>query len=400
MTSEHPDDAAADPSVEGEAHGIPPSLGKPADQPETSGWKRQEQAGSTAETPTSNDLAWLDEPAPSAEEQAARRARRERYKRTVRRRRRLRRAAVLGAVILGICLVLGFTWFRYVFGDIEHMPPVAGQAGASTPGTNLLVVGTNPAEELEDRGVRVDWRSDLVNSDLVMLVHLTADNSAAYVISIPGHSAVVIPGQRPGRLADAFKAGGAPLYVRTVEEMTGARLDRVITLDLNALLAITDELGGLDVEVPADGCDRAGSRHLDGQQALEHIALRECMARGDLDRVARQQSLLKAIMRSTVDGATLTNPFRVSRLAHALFSNTTLEEDFSSTELFSTLWSQRRLRTSDTMFLTVPTAARANFTYRGVNYVRLDRTKAADLWEALRTDRLAEYVKLSGIPTS
>ncbi|MGO4256634.1 LCP family protein [Marmoricola sp. RAF53] len=377
----------------------PAALKNPAELPEPG--ERKDLTEAIYER-VADDLSWLEKPVPSDEEQAARQARKEAHKKKVRSRRRKKRIAIGAAVAAGTVLVLSLAWFAYVFGGLSRMPSVHGQTGASTPGTNYLLIGTNPAEPVEGRAARAGWRSDLVNSDLVMLVHVTADGRSTYVISIPGDSAVKIPGHGFGKLSDAFKAGGAPLYVRTVEEVTGARLDRVMTLDLNALREIVDVLDGVVADVPAGACDDpAGPRRFDGQGALDYIALQDCMPRGDLDRVARQQSLFKAIMRGALDGGTVTHPFRVNRLLHEGFSHLTVEDDFSYPDMLGTLWSMRRMRTSNTTFLTVPTAAaQPNVTVKDVDYVRIDDAGAAELWQALRTDRIAEYIALSGIPTT
>jgi LCP family protein required for cell wall assembly len=376
----------------------PAVLKNPAALPEPG--ERKDLAEAAFEKVT-DDLDWLDKPVPTEEEREARRERRELHKKKVRRQRRIRRAWIAIAICFGVFLVLGLVWFQYIFGGLERMPSVAGQTGLNTPGQNFLVVGTNPSETLTKRDPRVSWRNDFADSDLVMIVHLTRDNHAMYVISIPGDSAMEIPGHGVGKLSDAYAVGGAKLYVRTVETLTGIRMDRVMTLDLNAFRDIADILGGVDVNVPAAVCgEDRGPRRLDGQAALEYIALRTCMPDKDLDRVARQQSLMKALMRGAVDGGTITHPIKVNKLLRASASNTTLEKGYSYPSMFGTLWSARRLRTSNTTFLSVPTAEHPIATIDGVDYVRLDEKKDAALWNALRTDTIAEYLQLSGAPVS
>lgn len=348
-----------------------------------------------------DDLTWLEKPVPSEEEREARRERHELHKKKVRRKRRIRRAGIFAGVAFGLVLVLFFVWYRYVFGGLSRMPDVAGQAGADTPGENYLMVGSNPSEPVAGRNPRLSWRNDFADSDLVMVLHMTRDHRAMYVISLPGDSAVQIPGHGAGKLSDAYAVGGAPLYVKTVEQLTGVRMDQVLTVDLNAFRDITDVLDGVVVNVPAPICgEPAGPRRVDGQAALEYIALRPCMPDKDLDRVARQQSLMKALMRGAVDGGTITHPFKVNELLRAAASNSTLEDGFSFWDILGTLWSARDLRTSNTTFLTVPVATQPNITIRGVDYVQLDQTQDAKLWQAVRTDGLAEYLQLSGVPTS
>lgn len=376
----------------------PAVLKNPAELPELG--ERKDPVEAAFEKAT-EDLAWLDKPEPSEEERQARRERREAHRKKVRRKRKVRQLLVLGSASLAVVLMLGLLWFRYTFGGIERMPSVHGQAGQNTPGDNFLLVGTNPSEPVAGRDARLTWGNDFVNSDLVLLLHLDRDKRAMYVISIPGSSAVQIPGHGAGKLSDAYGVGGAELYVRTVEELTGIRLDRVMTLDLNAFRDMADILGGVEVNVPAAVCEEPeGKRQLDGQAALDYIALRSCMPNKDLDRVARQQSLMKALMRASVDGGTVTHPIKVNKLLRAGASHTTLEEGFGFPSILGTLWGMRGLRSSNTTFLTVPAAKEPIVTVDGVDYVRLDEKEGADLWQAVRSDRVAEYLQLSGAPSS
>jgi len=340
------------------------------------------------------------EDAEDATDAEARRLRRERrlaHNRRVHRRRRRRRILVATAIGVVLVLVLGAGWFWWTFGGLERTPDSVGQAGAAAPGTTILLVGSDPGRSAPGRSHRIGWRDDLVRSDLVMLVHLTRDHRALYVISIPADSVVDIPGLGPGTLSDAATSGGSRLVARTVEQLTGVRLDRLAVLDLDAVREMADLLGGVVVDVPRQACGLpAGPRRLDGQAALDYIALQPCLPRKDLDRVERQQSLLRALMRSVVDGGKITQPFAVSRLLRAGARHLALEKSFSYPAMVGTLWSMRHLRSSSTTFLTVPVAAKPLATQNGSDYVLLDEQADRKLWTALRRDQLAEYLALHG----
>ena len=345
----------------------------------------------------SEDQSWLDR---SPEEVEARRQRhrerREEHKRKVRRRRRRKRIAIATGVTLATFLVLGVVWFWWTFGDLERMPRAVGQAGTDTPGTTILLVGSDPGEAAATRSAESGWRDDLERNDLVMLLHMTDDNRALFVISIPSDGIVEIPGVGPGKLSDAASAGGPGLVTRTVEEMTGVRLDRLAVMDLTAFLEIVDVLDGVVVEVPRASCGLPpGPRRFDGQAALDYIALQPCMERKDLDRVERQQSLVKGLMRGAVDGGTLTRPLAVNRMLRSTASHLALEDDFSYPGMLGTLWSMRHLRTGNTTFLTVPVTAEPLASQGQTDYVILDPAAGAELWGALRQDRLAEYLALN-----
>lgn len=329
------------------------------------------------------------------ERRRRRHERREEHKRKVRRRRRRKRLLIATAVTLATLLVLGVVWFWWTFGGLQRMPDAVGQAGTDGPGTTILLVGSDPGATAEGRSNRTGWRDDLVRSDLVMLLHLTADHRALYVISIPGDGVVQIPGLGPGTLSDAATSGGPGLVARTVEELTGSRLDRLAVLDLNAFREIVDVLDGVVVDVPRDLCGLPAGRHrFDGQAALDYITLDPCMPRKDLDRVERQQSLVRALMRGAVDGGKLTHPLAVNRMLRATAGHLALEKDFSYPSMLGMLWSMRHLRTGNTTFLTVPVAAKPLATQDGADYVLLDEQRDAELWTALQQDRLAEYLAL------
>jgi LCP family protein required for cell wall assembly len=338
--------------------------------------------------------------APPPEEAEARRLRQERrleHNRRVHRRRRRRRILVATAVAVVLVLALGGAWFWWTFGGLDRMPDSVGQAGAVAPGTTILLVGSDPSLSAPGRSHRTGWRDDLVRSDLVMVLHLTADHRALYVLSIPADSVVDIPGLGPGTLSDAATSGGSRLVARTVEQLTGVRLDRLAVIDLDALAEMVDLLGGVVVDVPRQACGLpAGPRRLAGQAALDYIALQPCLPRKDLDRVERQQSLLRALMRGAVDGGKVTQPFAMSRMLRAGARHLALEKGFSYPSMLGTLWSMRHLRTSDTTFLTVPVAAKPLATQHGSDYVLLDEQADRQLWTALREDRLAEYLTLHG----
>jgi len=228
-----------------------------------------------------------------------------------------------------------------------------------------------------------------------MLLHMSANHKALYVISIPRDSILDVPGIGPGTISDAATAGGAPLVARTVEEMTGVRLDRLAVVDLNAFREIVDVLDGVVVTVPRETCGLpTGSRRFDGQAALDYIALQPCMERKDLDRVQRQQSLVRAIMHGALDGGIVTHPFAINRMLRATVGHLALEKDFSYPSMFGTMWSMRHLRSTNTIFFTVPVAKRPLASQDGTDYVILDEQADAELWDAVRTDRIADYLAL------
>lgn len=342
------------------------------------------------------DLSWADRPEETEARRERRRARREEHRRKRRRKRRIRNV-LLGVGFAGAVVVVVIAlWLHSILGGISRMPAVAGQAGADTPGTNYLLVGRNPLDHDDPLSAGPLWQGAMAASDLVMVIHVSRDHRSAYVVSIPGTALLPIPGQGRGTLHDAYATGGAPLYVRTLEEWIGARFDRVMAVSLNGIRETVDQLGGIVVGTPRDGCDFTRGQHrVDGQTALEYVALRPCLPSGDLDRVQRQQSLLKGVLHGIADGGAATHPLLITDILRSLARNLTLEDGFSTLSEISTAWSLRRLRTTNTTFLTVPVAADPFVTRGKQRLVRLDEPRDQQLWAALRTDTIGEYLQLT-----
>lgn len=333
------------------------------------------------------DPRWID----GEEDSHARRLRRARRHRRAKRERmrRIRRRVLTTLALLCFLVALAFaSWFQWTFGGLERMTPLAGQAGANSPGTTTLVVGYN-SEEPDARPGPVTPARIFEASHLVMLLHLSADNEEMTVISIPGQTRVPWAGGR-ATLGNIHARDGAEAYVKAIEQLTGTRMDRVAALSLEAWRETTSLLESLQVVVPVAGCDRQpGATTLDAVAVLEYVTLQDCLPNGDLDRVARQQSLVKAFMHSAIDSGRLFNPLMLSRMLRASASNATIEEHFGWTEMAGQLWDMKGLRTSSTQFVTMPARIGPN------GNITMRPQAAEKLWAALRADRLAEYVQLN-----
>lgn len=348
---------------------------------------------------TDTDLSWVDKPEISDEERERRRERRALRRKKVHRQRRTRRMLKVGGVLFATFIILGGFWAYWTLSGLQRMPTINDHGGQNTPGSNILLIGRNPAEPEDPTIGRGGWRNAMKSSDMVMVLHLTRDNRAMFVISIPGDSVLPIRPDpegpaRKGKLSDAYELGGQDLYVRTIEELTGTRMDRVAVLDMTGLSEIADTLDGVIVEIGVNGCGiPVGQKRLDGASALEYVALNPCLGGHDIERVQHQQALLRGLMRTAIDGNRTSNPFTLSRLLKSTATHLTLEENFSYPSMLSTLFSMRGLRSSSTTFLTIPTAEDAFAD--GPDSVLLDPARGEELFTALRSDKLAEYLALN-----
>ena len=84
-------------------------------------------------------------------------------------------------------------------------------------------------------------------SDTILVVHLNAKRDKAYIISFPRDMYVNVPGYGKNKINAAFAFGGAPLAVRTLEDLTGVRMDHVVLIDFEGFIRLTEDLRGVTV---------------------------------------------------------------------------------------------------------------------------------------------------------
>jgi LCP family protein required for cell wall assembly len=165
----------------------------------------------------------------------------------------------------------------------------------STGAMNLLLVGS----DRRSTGGKTYGRSDTI-----MLVHVDPGNDYLSTISFPRDLRVDVKGYGKQKLNAAYAYGGPALCIRTIQSLTGVDIDHYLEVDFKAFRDITDELGGIYVEVDRryyyDGWEyekidlQPGYRLLDGADALDYVRFRHD---GNLDfgRMERQQRFLNAV---------------------------------------------------------------------------------------------------------
>ncbi len=195
-------------------------------------------------------------------------------------------------------------------------PPFGGREQVT-----ILVVG------VDDSGSR-----GLADTILVAVVHPRTGELAG--LHLPRDSRVFIPGLGVRRINEAYAHGGLPLMRDTVELLLGVPIDHHIQLCVNGLVELVDAIGGVEIEVEkrmhyrdrAQGLVidlRPGLQRLDGYQAMGYVRFRQD-AHGDLARIERQRSFLRAVARQL---SLPQNVARLPKLAQAFVE--TVETDLS-----------------------------------------------------------------------
>jgi len=315
------------------------------------------------------------------------------------RRRRRRGAAAVGAA-LAIMGVLSIPLLAREPAAVAPAPDVAAppfQTSATGPNEplNFLFLGV-------DGG---DGRENGSRADTVLMVHVPADRSRIYLVSIPRDLGVEVPGHGFGKLSASFYLGsdrpgaranlaaGAALTERTVSALTGVRFDATGTLTFSALRKVTDAVGGVRMCLPEAVRSQhtkrvfpAGCQRLDGAAAQDLLRQRYGLSYGAHDRDRNGQRFTEALLRQVTAPSTTLNPFRVTEIVRALGGNLVLDLDgMTPAELFSSL---RTVAGAD--------AVGIGWTYHSVpgpggEFESLDPAESRSLFDALRRDDLAEW---------
>ena len=147
-------------------------------------------------------------------------------------------------------------------------------------------------------------------SDTNILVCFDQPNKKISLVSLP-RDTLLHHEWASNKLNYAYAKGGTALLRQEVENLLGIPVDFYVTVNLKGFIALVDQLGGVDFEVPVDmDYDdpyqnlhihySKGMQHLNGQQAMEVVRWRKNndgtgYATADIGRIDTQQAFLKVV---------------------------------------------------------------------------------------------------------
>jgi polyisoprenyl-teichoic acid--peptidoglycan teichoic acid transferase len=152
-------------------------------------------------------------------------------------------------------------------------------------------------------------------SDTIILIRLDPSKKATALLSIPRDLKVGIPGHGVAKINEAYSDGGAKLTVRTVKEITGLRINHVISVNFLGFVDAVNRLGCVYMDIDHRYYNsgtgfgsfaaidlQPGYQRLCGRDALSFVRFRHTDS--DIVRAARQQQFL-AQMKQQVSVGTL-----------------------------------------------------------------------------------------------
>ncbi|MFI6205622.1 LCP family protein [Streptomyces sp. NPDC051041] len=272
-------------------------------------------------------------------------------------------------------------------------------AAPSTGALNILVLGSDSRSGAQNRELG-GGDSSGARSDTAMVVHLDAGRTSATVVSIPRDTLVTRPscplpsgGSTPAAYQvmfnTAYAVGGPVCAVKTVESLTGLRMDHYIEIDFSGFAKLVDALGGVTVTTEEDIDDdkshlrlRAGTHHLNGTQALGLARTRYGTANGsDLDRIELQQKLVRALLTRVSATDLLTDPAKLYEVADAITGSLTTDTGLDSLNELTRLGRSLDGLTADRVrTVTMPVVPALS----DANRVVAEEPEARKLWDSLR----------------
>jgi LCP family protein required for cell wall assembly len=139
--------------------------------------------------------------------------------------------------------------------------------------------------------------------DALQLVTINTETHAASVIGVPRDSWVPIPGHGMDKINASLYYGGPQLLGQTVGNLIGVQPKYVFVTRFQYFQAMVNSIGGITIRNPYAFSDdplklkgfRAGRIHLNGYDAMAYSRIRHSLPRGDFDRSAHQEIVLKGI---------------------------------------------------------------------------------------------------------
>lgn len=201
----------------------------------------------------------------------------------------------VGTALLGAAWLTGCT-LRETYVTKEPEVETAAEIGGLAEEGSLLFVG------VDDRG----------SADTIFTYEMSEEGKAT-ILSIP-RDTITADGQRIS--TSLAQGNGDEKLIQTVSEITARPVKDYVRMDLTAVEAVIDALGGVTFTVPQDMYYsdpyqdlfidlKAGEQTLSGKDAVALLRYRKGYPEGDLKRIEVQQSFLLELFRQKCNPAYL-----------------------------------------------------------------------------------------------
>ncbi|AKJ10783.1 transcriptional regulator [Streptomyces incarnatus] len=279
---------------------------------------------------------------------------------------------------------------------------------------NILVLGSDTRSGANKKlGGGTDDGS--ARSDTAMIVHVYEGHKKAAVVSVPRDTlidrpactdtkGVTHPAASGVMFNEAYGTGGAACAVKTVESLTGIRMDHYLEVDFAGFQKLIDDLGGVPVTTTKNIDDpqshlslQAGTHTLNGRQALGLVRTRHGVGDGsDLGRIQLQQAFVKALIGQVKNVGVFSDPKKLYDLADTATKTVTTDSELGSVNsLIDFADGLKGIGAKNMSMITMP----VQYDPSNPNRVLMEKQKAQLVWDALKNDRPIPRAATAGTAT-
>ncbi|MEU9792366.1 LCP family protein [Streptomyces sparsogenes] len=320
-----------------------------------------------------------------------------------------RRKALVGtAWTMGTVLVLGGVGAGYLYyklnGNLTSVN-INSALGTDRPknvdngSMDILVLGS---DSRAGKNAKYGKDEGTSRSDTAMVVHIYKGRQKASVVSIPRDTLIrrpacvkdgkTVPAERMAMFNSAYEVGGPACAVKTVESLTGIRMDHYLEVDFSGFKHLIDELGGVNITTTQPIHDKQshldldpGQHRLNGEQSLGLVRTRHAVGDGsDLGRIQLQQAFIKALLEQVKSVDLFSSPKKLYGLADTSTKALTTDSELASvSKLYDFAKGLKNIGSGDMRMVTLP----VRYDPANPNRVLPIDSKAREVWRALRWDR-------------
>ena len=320
-----------------------------------------------------------------------------------RRRLRPRRIVAIICALLALVIVAVAGMYFYLGSQLDKKNVLVNYSGrpAASAGQNWLIAGSDSRQGLTAKQERLLATGHDIGghrSDTVMILHIPANGGPSVLVSLPRDSYVPIPGYGDNKLNAAFSFGGPKLLAKTVQNVTGLRIDHYMEIGFGGFVHVVDAVGGVRMCLKTSLYDQAsgarlkkGCQTLDGGQALAYVRTRHNFSDQDLQRVQDQRLFMRALLTKLTSPGVILNPFASVPAALGVANTVTVDRGTSLYQLIKAAFALRHPETT-----TVP-IANSNFaTANAGDAVQWNSAEATQLFNDLKNDQPVPKSLLTG----
>ncbi|MEU0757977.1 LCP family protein [Streptomyces albogriseolus] len=270
-----------------------------------------------------------------------------------------------------------------------------------TSGQNVLILGSD--SRAGDNAELKTGKIAGARSDTALVMHIPEGRTQAVAVSIPRDTLVTRPECKDAdgstvaaaervMFNSIYSQVGPACVVKTVEKMSGVRMDHYVEIDFAGFKDLVDAIGGVEVTVDQDirdtssGLDlTAGTHRLDGTESLQFVRTRHGIGDGsDLGRIGLQQEFMVALLGEIKKQDLLGSPAKTYEIADTLTAALTTDSELASlTALAEFGRSMNGVDPGSMETIMLPVA----YDTKDPNRVVAAEPQASTLWKAIRSDQ-------------